>query len=351
MGIETTCVGAYPKPDYLCTGNWSEKSAQTNESTNAREFDYTSNTSDLDSDELLDKATRQAIEDQVSSGIDFPSDGEQRRENYIHYHCRHLEGINFEKLTSRVHRNGAAIANLPTITGKLVPKGNHFLDQDYLFAQSCTSKPVKITIPGPITIMDTTADVFYKNDRRLAFDLADALNFEIRALADAGCKHIQVDEPLFARKVEMALEFGVECLERCFDGVPKDVQRIMHMCCGYPGHLDDENYHKADPRSYHQLAQALDRSSINQISIEDAHRHNDLVLLESFSNSTVIFGSVAIATSRVESVEEILGRLQEALKHIDRTRLIAAPDCGLMMLSRTLAKQKLLNLTTASREV
>ena len=351
MGILTTCVGAYPKPDYIVASQWSETLSQSNDSTDARAFSYTSRTPNADSSELLDSATRDAIDDQIACGIDIPSDGEQRRENYIHYHCRHLEGIDFENLTSKVHRNGAAIADLPTISSKLVPKGNNFLDKDYAFTRKCTDKPVKITIPGPITIMDTTADVYYKNDRRLAFDLADALNFEIRALVEAGCKHIQVDEPLFARNVEMALDFGVECLERCFDGVPEDVQRIMHMCCGYPGHLDDKNYHKADPDSYHQLAQALDRSCIDQISIEDAHRHNDLSLLERFKNSTVIFGSIAIAASRIESIEEISSRLREALNHIDRERLIAAPDCGLVMLNRKLAMQKLSNLTAAAREV
>ena len=121
------------------------------------------------------------------------------------------------------------------------------------------------------------------------------------------------------------------------------------MCCGYPGHLDDENYQKADPDSYHQLARSLDESCIDQISIEDAHRHNDLRLLEQFRKSTVILGSVAIAASRVETVEEITGRLHNALEHIDAGRLVAAPDCGLMMLGRDLAVKKLSNLCAAAQ--
>ena len=72
-------------------------------------------------------------------------------------------------------------------------------------------------------------DFFYGDEKKLAFDLADALNFEIRALAQAGCKYIQVDEPLFARKVEQALEYGVECLDRCFDGLPDDVVRVSRI--------------------------------------------------------------------------------------------------------------------------
>lgn len=146
------------------------------------------------------------MDDQVASGIDIPTDGEQRRENYIHYHCRHMRGPDFDTLTSKVHRNGAAIADLPAITGRIEASGAHFLDRDYKIAQSFTVKPVKITVSGPITIMDTTANAYYKSKRELAFDLAGALNVEIRALA-AGCRHIQVDEPLFVRNVDYALDF------------------------------------------------------------------------------------------------------------------------------------------------
>ena len=99
--------------------------------------------------------------------------------------------------------------------------GSHFLDRDFSVARQCTSRPVKITVPGPITIMDTTANRHYDDDRRLAFDLADAINFEVRALADAGCRYIQVDEPLFARNVDAALDYGVDALERCFDGLKR----------------------------------------------------------------------------------------------------------------------------------
>ncbi|MFQ6005483.1 MAG: cobalamin-independent methionine synthase II family protein, partial [Woeseia sp.] len=351
MSLRTTCIGAYPKPDYIRNVNWGETRSVSAREAKTREFTYTLTHPDWVSDEACDRATREAVVDQVNCGVNIPTDGEQRRENYIHYHCRHLEGIDFDQLTRKVHRYGAAVAYLPTIIGTVVPKGHNFLNRDFSIAQSCTDNPIKLTVPGPLTIIDTTANSYYEDDRTLAFDLADAINFEIRALADAGCKYIQVDEPLFARNVSRALEFGVECLERCFDGLPHDVERVMHMCCGYPGYLDDEAYEKADPDCYASLAKALDDSSVDSISIEDAHRHNDLGLLERFSKSTVILGSVAIATSRVETVEEISNRIAAALNHIDRTRLVAAPDCGLAMLDRRLAMKKLRNMCEAARSV
>ena len=349
MPILTTCIGAYPKTESIEQANWIDYEDDGSEA-NTRGFTYALNPSETASQQQFADATRRAVEDQVACGVDIPTDGEQKRENYIHYHCRHFEGLDFETLTRKVHRNGAAVAELPTITGDIRPDGGHFLDSDFRQAQRFTDRPVKITVPGPITIIDTTADTWYNDDYRLARDIADALNFEIRALADAGCRYIQVDEPVFARNVDAALDFGIECLERCFHGLPDNVRRVMHMCCGYPGHLDDEDYAKADPAAYARLAGALDDICVDDISIEDAHRHNNLELLEQFSQSTVIFGSIAVARSRIESVDEIAERLSSALNHIDRDRLVAAPDCGLAMLDRQTAMKKLKRMCDAASQ-
>ena len=353
MGLKTTCLGAYPKPDWLSVHDWFQlEDGHTSAGSEVtRAYTETVERGGNRLEELLDRATGQAVTDQVECGIDVPTDGEQRRENYIHYHCRHLDGFDFENLTPKVLRNGAYATELPTIRSEIRANPGHFLDHDWHVAQGFTDRPVKITVPGPITIMDTTANAHYADDRALAFDLAAALNHEVRALADAGCTHIQIDEPLFARKPDAALDYGVEALERCFDDVPDGVTRVMHMCCGYPNHLDDTTYMKADPSSYHRLAGALDEAAIDQVSIEDAHRHNDLSLLEKFRQTTVVFGAIAIARSAVEPVEAIAARLREALEHIDRDRLVVAPDCGLGFLGRDLAMTKLRNLSEAARSI
>jgi len=163
--------------------------------------------------------------------------------------------------------------------------------------------------------------------------------------------HIQIDEPLFARKPGAALDYGFENLERAFHGCPKSAQRTVHMCCGYPDKLDRDDYPKADPDAYLQIADAIEYSSIDAVSFEDAHRHNDLSLLERLPTTKVIFGVVAIAKSEVESVDYIRERLQRALNHIDTARLIAAPDCGLGLLGRELAMAKLKNMCTAAQSL
>jgi len=253
-------------------------------------------------------------------------------------------------LTPKTLRAGQFETPLPTWTGP-VTTGHHFLDEDYRRAQQFTSQPVKITLPGPLTLSESTFNQYYESQRLLCQDLADALNFEVRALADAGCNHIQIDEPIFARKVGDALDFGMENLERVFHGVGSAVTRTLHICCGYPYGLDQEDYPKAPNDAYAELASAIESSCVDAVSIEDAHRHNDLALLETFSTTKVILGVVAIARSRIETVDEISERLQTALQHIDRSRLIAAPDCGLGFLGRSLSLSKLGNLCAAARGV
>ena len=175
-----------------------------------------------------------------------------------------------------------------------------------------------------MTIADSVANEFYPDPRSLGQALAEALNAEVRDLAAAGCRNIQVDEPVFARKPRQTLEYGIEHLERVFHGVPDGVQRIVHMCCGYPSALDVTDYPKADPQAYFRIAGAMDDASIDAVSIEDAHRHNDLSLLERYTRTTVLLGVVDVGRSRVEPVDEIAQRLGQAIEHIDPRRLVAA---------------------------
>jgi len=352
--LETTTLGAFPKPKYVPVRDWFDFSRETgamNPSQTTRDYSTDSKNESVDHEALFIKAAKEVIAIQIDAGISIPTDGEVRRENYIHYHCRHLNGFDFDNLEHRVLRDGAYESDLPAIRSAIGHSGKTYGPHDYKASQAVSPLPVKFTLPGPMTIMDTTADCFYSDRPKLNAALAETVNREILALVDAGCQYIQVDEPLFARKVSDALDFGMAGLERCFHGVPKHVTRIVHMCCGYPDHLDDVDYKKADPDSYHQLAAAIDAAAFDQISIEDAHCCNDLDLLDKLPTKTVIFGAVAIASSRVETSDEIEARLRVALKHIDRDRLVVAPDCGLGLLSPALATAKLRVMCEAAARI
>ena len=352
--LPTTTLGSFPKPSYVPVRDWFDIARETggmNASQTTTDFTADSQNFNTSHEELFIRAAKEVIDIQLRAGITIPTDGEVRRENYIHYHCRHLGGFDFETLENRVLRDGAYQTDLPAIRGLITHTGTLYGPPDYVASQGVSPCPVKFTLPGPLTIMDTTADCFYNDRPKLNAALAETVNREVLALVDAGCQHIQVDEPLFARKVDDALDFGMEGLERCFHNVPKSVTRIVHMCCGYPDHLDDTDYKKADPDSYHRLASAIDAAAFDQISIEDAHCCNDLSLLDKLNDKTVIFGAIAIASSRVETVDEVEARLRAALEHIDRDRLVVAPDCGLGFLTPELAEEKLTVMCKAAARV
>ena len=342
----TTTIGAYPKPSYTPIPNWADLDR---EGQWAKIYDCHSASLDKNEGAALDRATQEAVQEQAALGIDVPTDGEIRREHYIFYHCRHVSGISFESLTPKILR-GFLQAKVPTVTGPIRAPAP-FLVRDWQIAQQVTDKSVKITLPGPLTVTDSVANQYYQTNADFARAWADGLNVEIRRLADAGCHWVQIDEPLFARQVDEALSFGVECLERCFANVPDHVQKVVHICCGYPAGLDDDRGTKADPQAYFHLADSIDDSVVSAVSIEDAHCHNDLTLLERYRKTTIILGTIHIARSEVEPAEAIAVRLREALEHIDAKRLMVAPDCGLVMLPRALAIQKLSNMVTAANMV
>ena len=346
----TTVIGAFPKPSFLKITDWFNASGGTDTSNPTKFYQEEINQMGSEADKNVFKATKQVILDQEECGIDILTDGEVRRENYIHYHCRHLEGVDFDTLTEKVARTGNYKCWLPTITNKVKAK-EEFLVSEWKQNQSLTSNPVKVTIPGPMTITDTIANTHYNSDEEMGNDLAIAINVEIKRLVDAGCKFIQVDEPLFARKPDNALAFGIKNLEKCFEGITQEnVDRATHICCGYPDKLDAINYPKAPLDSYKKIAKALDDSIIDSVSIEDAHRHNDLSLLKDYKKTKVVFGLIKIADSKIETEEEIEVRINEALKFISKEQLIAAPDCGLGHLTKEMAMSKLKVMSSAAKK-
>ena len=349
MRLLTTTIGAYPKPKDAPVPMWTEIGGGRRQAP-TEVYDALVDNQNDEVRRELDRLTIDAVGEQAACGIDIPTDGEIRREHYVYYHCRHLTGIDFRNLTDKAMRDGSWTARVPTVRAAL-EAGEPFLPADWRVAQSATDHAVKITVPGPLTISDSIADAHYGNRGDLARALADVLNVEIRRLADAGCKWIQIDEPLFARQIDAALDFGIECLERCFAVVPEDVSRVVHICCGYPARLDDPDPAKANAHSYFTLAEAIDLAAVDAVSIEDAHRPNDLVLLEKFARTKIILGLINIADSRIEAVEALRERMLAAIEHIDADRLIAAPDCGLALMPRDLATAKLRNLSEAASDL
>ena len=176
-GIKTTTIGSYPKPDYATVAGWFDL-RELHRRSPTRTYSALLRERSHDTEELLHQATREVVREQAEIGIDIPTDGEVHREHYIYYHLRHIEGFDFDNLTVATMRNGNWEAEVPTVVRPL-QVGPPFLARDWRVAQSSTDRPVKITVPGPLTIIDSTTNAFYASDQDLAFALADVLAVEI----------------------------------------------------------------------------------------------------------------------------------------------------------------------------
>ncbi|XP_057304905.1 5-methyltetrahydropteroyltriglutamate--homocysteine methyltransferase-like [Hydractinia symbiolongicarpus] len=350
-GLRTTLIGSMPKPDYLKIPCWISNGKENP--------NYIANYNDVKkqftSEQLQDqveKAIRETINFQSSIGISVGTDGEMGRNQYVYSFCRNLNGFDFDNLKEKICRNNSWVGNLPQIISKLSLKPeNERSDpqEEWRMAQNMSSIPIKYTIPGPLTIADTTANEFYEDEEELSSDLVNCINHAVLGLAKEGCKYIQIDEPVLVRYPEKALKFAIKSLQKCFDGVPDDVTKIVHMCCGYPVYLDQTDYQKADQDAYMKVADALDQIGLDMISLEDAHRRNSMELFKKFKNTTIILGVIDVVKSRVETVDEIKNHIKEVLDYIPLTRLVIAPDCGLIFLPQDILEKKLKNMVEAAK--
>lgn len=338
--ILTAIVGSYPKPKYLWTKTGRELLDDLGVS-----FDKANAAKGK-----LDKASLQAIKDQNLANIDLETDGEERRSHYILYHLRGLAGFDFKNLQKIPYRGGILFRNVPRIVGPIKYKKPKLIN-DFKFTKKYVKNWSKIGLPGPLTVIDSVFDDYYKGDlKKIAFDYADAIRNEVAGLIKAGCKVIQFDDPVLLRYPDRAKEWGLKALERCFKGLENKATYVVHICCGYPNKpLEAKGIkYKANSEYYHDVLSWLAKSKIDIVSIEGAQSKLDLSVLPAIGKKTIMLGVLDVGEEKVESVEKLVKRGKEALKYLPKQQIILAPDCGMLELSRASAKQKLKNIAQAA---
>src|SRR5213080_1425300 len=156
---------------------------------------------------------------------------------------------------------------VPQVVGEVSLKGRVHATEAKL-ARAHTKKKLKITMPGPMTIVDTVADEFYGDRVKMAFAFAGLLNEEARALQADGVDVIQFDEPAFNVHMEEAADWGVEALHRAADGLT--CTKAVHICYGYgiKANLDWKATLGSEWRQYEKVFPALAKSPIGQVSLE-----------------------------------------------------------------------------------
>jgi 5-methyltetrahydropteroyltriglutamate--homocysteine methyltransferase len=326
--LQTTIVGSLPKPSWLADPRASLRAEWR-----------------LVGDDLSagqDDAVRLALSDQEEAGIDVVCDAEQRRRHYIWGFLEGLTGFEFEKLGQKRSRGGRYTESTAVvrIVDEVTRPAPVFVEAAR-FARGHTSKPLKVTLPGPMTIVDSSLDEHYGTDEKtLAMHFARILNDEARQLQDVGVDVIQFDEPCFNIYLDKVQDWGIETLERCLEGIT--VTTGVHICYGYgTGAVLTWKNANTEWGHYGVSLPLLAKSNIDQVSVECAASGVDVSLLGALKGKDVLIGVIDVGKEEVETPETVADRIRAALPHVSPDHLYPCTDCGMVPRSRASATGKM----------
>ncbi|ENM5899293.1 methionine synthase [Vibrio mimicus] len=306
----------------------------------------------LEGQELIDgkyDALRVALHEQLISGVDIVSDGEQTRQHFVTTFIEHLHGVDFENRQTVKIRDRYE-ASVPSVVGPVSRQKAVFVE-DAKFLRSQTDKPIKWALPGPMTMVDTLYDAHYKSRKTLALEFAKILNEEAKELEAAGVDIIQFDEPAFNVFFDEVNDWGIEALERAIEGLK--CETAVHICYGYgiKANTDWKKTLGSEWRQYEEVFPKLQQSNIDIISLECHNSHVPMELLELVRGKKVMVGAIDVATNSIETPEAVAATLRNALKYVDADKLYPCTNCGMAPLSRDVARAKLSSLSAGAEIV
>jgi 5-methyltetrahydropteroyltriglutamate--homocysteine methyltransferase len=323
--LETSTAGSLPKPFWLATPKmlWAPWTQQGDALAAAKR-----------------DATLLCLKEQEDAGIDIVTDGEQSRQHFVHGFLEQIDGIDFGKRVRMGIRADRYVAECPTVTGPLSRRASVHRTEATL-ARAHTTRRLKFTLPGPMTIIDTIANEHYPDRVAMAMRFAELLNEEARELDAIGVDVVQFDEPAFNVYADAVKDWGIKALERAAQGLR--CRTSVHICYGYgiKANIDWKQSLGSEWRQYEAVFPALAQSRIDQVSLECANSRVPLELLRLLGDKKVALGAIDVATDRIETPQEVAATLRRALQYVPIERLEASTNCGMAPLDRAVALGKL----------
>lgn len=284
-------------------------------------------------------AVRLALRDQEAAGIDIVSDGEQSRRHFVTTFIEHLDGVDFSR-TRTVRIRDRYDARVPVVVGAVERKSPVYVDAAR-FLRSETDRPVKFTLPGPLTMVDTIYDDHYRSRERLAWAFADILNREAKEIAAQGVDVVQFDEPAFNVFFDEVRDWGIKTLERAAEGLT--CKTAVHICYG-SGIQENTDWKKTlgnEWRQYEQTFPLLRASTIDQVSLECHNSRVPIDLIGLLGGKDVLAGAIDVTTDRIETPTEVAATIRKALEFVAPENLYPCTNCGMVPMARRVARGKL----------
>ena len=333
--IRTTVVGSYPFP------GWLEFASQ-----NLNKFGA------ADIDEMIEDAVIAAIHDQTTAGLDVITDGEQTRLDFNLSFYGFIKGIqNNETETRKFGPPAHDQRGKNNIVDDLIaPNGLGAVKEFQRLQRLAPPGPtLKASVPGPYTLSGRLLpNEKYKDRYEITEALLPIVRSELEALIAAGCKEITVDEP------SMSCYAYKEDTKRFVDIFNRTVKPIVGKC-NLSTLLCFGNF-KGRPVGYRSIKPMLPdflEMTVDEIHIEMANREfAEIELLAAFAEKMhVAVGIIDVKNYYIESVEDVVERIQRCLKYVPAEKLSVAPDCGLSQTARWAARKKLINMVAGAKKV
>jgi 5-methyltetrahydropteroyltriglutamate--homocysteine methyltransferase len=333
MLFPTTIAGSLPKPEWLAEPNklWAPWRSQGDELAHAKR-----------------DATMLAVKIQEDAGIDIVTEGEQARQHFVHGFLEKVEGIDFAHKVEMGIRNDRYKAMVPQVVAPLRLKGRVHADEARV-ARTHTTRKLKFTMPGPMTIIDTIADQYYGDRVKMAFAFAELLNEEAKALQADGVDLIQFDEPAFNVYMKEVNEWGIKALERAAEGLT--CATAVHICYGYgiKANNDWKETLGGEWRQYEDIFPAIAKSPIQQVAIECRNSKVPLELLALLKGKKVQAGVIDVASDTVETADDVVAVIDAVSKFVAKSDIIPTTNCGMAPMRRDIAEAKLMALGAGAK--
>ena len=333
MLFPTTIAGSLPKPEWLAEPNtlWAPWKSKGDELARAKR-----------------DATMLAVKLQEDAGVDIVTEGEQARQHFVHGFLEKVEGIDFAHKVEMGIRKDRYKAMVPQVVAPLTLKGRVHADEARV-ARTHTTRKLKFTLPGPMTIADTVADKYYGDKVKMAFAFAELLNNEAKALQADGVDVIQFDEPAFNVFMDEVSDWGIKALERAAEGLT--CTTAVHICYGYgiKANTDWKQTLGSEWRQYEDIFPAIAKSPIQQVAIECRNSKVPLDLLALLPGKVVQAGVIDVASDTVETAEDVVKVIEAVSKFVPKSNIVATTNCGMAPMRRDIAEAKLAALGAGAK--